>query len=129
MTPGAADDILERQPLAIIRGLVIVGEQQGRKIGFPTANIGVTETEVNFGVYAGFAAGHRAAVSVGVRPTFGAGLKPLAEAYLLDFDGDLYGRELEIRLMVRLRDEIRFDSVEALTRQIEDDVARVRSLL
>ena len=72
--------------------------------------------------------GRCAAVSVGVRPTFGTGRAVLVEAYLLDFDGDLYGQVLRVEFMARLRGERRFDSVEALVEQMHIDVEQTRRL-
>jgi riboflavin kinase/FMN adenylyltransferase len=69
-----------------------------------------------------------AAISIGVRPTVNTG-EPAVEAYLLDFDGDLYGRRVRLEVLRRLRDERRFGSVEELRAQIDDDVARVRALV
>jgi riboflavin kinase / FMN adenylyltransferase len=111
-----------------VTGTVIRGDQRGRDLGFPTANIRVPgdAPELRFGVYAGRALGRPAAVSVGVRPTFGTGLEPLLEAFILDFDGDLYGQELTVELIEYLRPELRFDSVEDLVAQMQADVAAVR---
>ena len=111
-------------------GTVVRGEQRGRELGFPTANIRIAaDAGLEFGVYAGRALGRPAAVSVGVRPTFGDELEPLLEAYIVDFDGDLYGRELTVELVEYLRPELRFDSVEDLVAQMHADVAAVRSLV
>jgi riboflavin kinase/FMN adenylyltransferase len=80
-------------------------------------------------VYACLANGRPAAVSIGVRPTFQTGRGELIEAYLLDFDGDLYGSELCLDFLARLRGERRFDSPEALVEQMHGDVARTRELV
>jgi riboflavin kinase/FMN adenylyltransferase len=110
-----------------IAGTVIHGEQRGRELGFRTANIALDHgCDLPYGVYAGRALGRPAAVSIGVRPTFGAGLEPLAEVHILDFDGDLYGRQLDVELLAFLRPEVRFESAHALVRQIEADVEQVR---
>ena len=69
-----------------------------------------------------------AAVNVGVRPTFGTGRAELIEAYLLDFDGDLYGQELRLRFIERLRGEQRFETVEALVEEMHRDVERTRAV-
>jgi riboflavin kinase/FMN adenylyltransferase len=119
-----------------LRGEVIPGEGRGRTLGFPTANIVPDERLVcpGHGVYAarvrgGELDGAIAAVSVGVRPTFGTGRAVLVEAYLLDRDEDLYGRTLTLEFLERLRGERRFESVQALVRQMELDVQRTRKLL
>jgi riboflavin kinase/FMN adenylyltransferase len=80
------------------------------------------------GVYAARAAGACAAVSIGVRPTFGSGRAVIVEAFLIDRDEDLYGRILQIDFLSRLRGERRFDSVEALVEQMDRDVERTREL-
>jgi FAD synthase len=116
-------------PVGTIVGPVVHGDKRGRRLGFPTANVEVEGTELEYGVYAARVDGHPAAVSVGVRPTFGEGLRPLAEAHLLDFEGDLYGRTITIDLLERVRDEAVFDDVGALVAQIHDDLAVVRALL
>jgi riboflavin kinase / FMN adenylyltransferase len=114
-----------------VRGLVVPGDRRGRELGFPTANVRPDPEHPlpAFGIYAGWVEGHQAAISVGVRPTFGVGLEPLVEAHLLDFDGDLYGSEIRIEFVRWLRPELRFDSADALRRQIAEDVRGVRSAL
>ena len=113
-----------------IAGEVIHGAQRGRELGFPTANIAMDAADdMRFGVYAGRALGRPAAVSVGVRPTFGTGLEPLAEVHILDFEGDLYGQELEVELLEFLRPEVAFGSADELVRQIDEDVAQVRAVV
>jgi riboflavin kinase/FMN adenylyltransferase len=113
-----------------LRGTVVSGDRRGRELGFPTANIVPEETLVcpGHGVYACFAGERPAAVNVGVRPTFESGRGELIEAYLLDFDGDLYGSELRLHFLERLRGEHRFESAEALIAAMHDDVARVRAI-
>ncbi len=103
-----------------MRGEVIAGEQRGRELGFPTANLVPDEALVypGHGVYVARAGGACAAVSVGVRPTFGTGRAVLIEAYLLDCDVDLYGQTLRIEFLRRLRGERRFDTVDALVEQM-----------
>jgi riboflavin kinase/FMN adenylyltransferase len=112
-------------------GEVVHGDERGRELGFPTANIVPDEAFVcpGHGVYACLADGRPAAVSIGVRPTFKTGRGELIEAYLLDFDGDLYGRELCLEFLERLRGERRFDTAEALVEQMHRDVARTRELV
>jgi riboflavin kinase/FMN adenylyltransferase len=107
------------------------GDERGRTLGFPTANLIPAEEYVcpGHGVYACLANGRPAAVSIGVRPTFQTGRGELIEAYLLDFDGDLYDSELCLDFLARLRGERRFDSPEALVEQMHRDVARTRELV
>jgi riboflavin kinase/FMN adenylyltransferase len=124
-----------------LEGAVVRGAGRGRGLGFPTANIAAEgELRPALGIYAGRArvldgplAGqvHAAALSVGRNPTFTASSSSdvSVEAYLLDFDGDLYDRRLRVEVGERLRDELKFDSVAALVAQIERDVARVRQLV
>lgn len=113
-----------------LRGEVVTGDRRGRELGFPTANLVPDEALVcpGHGVYAARADGACAAVSVGVRPTFGTGRAVLVEAYLLDRDQDLYARMLTIEFIQRLRGERRFDSVDALVEQMHLDVERTREL-
>jgi riboflavin kinase / FMN adenylyltransferase len=115
----------------VMTGEVVRGEQRGRTIGYPTANLVPDPRFVTpaFGVYACLANGSiPAAVSIGVRPTFETRLGELVEAYLLDFDGDLYGSELELTFLERLRGELAFDGVEELVAQIERDVEDTRRI-
>jgi riboflavin kinase / FMN adenylyltransferase len=114
-----------------VRGEVVHGNQRGRTLGFPTANLIPDEALVcpGHGVYAAVADGAPAAVNVGVRPTFGTGRSVLIEAYLLDQEVDLYGRELTVEFLERLRGERRFDSAEALIEQMHEDVRRSRAIL
>lgn len=116
-----------------LRGHVVEGARRGRTLGFPTANLAPPEVALPAdGVYAGWArldAARRAAVvNVGRRPTFDHGELRL-EAHLLDWQGDLYGRELELEFVARLRGEQRFAGPAALVAQIGRDVARARELL
>ena len=122
-------------PLAL-DGPVVHGDARGRTLGYPTANLIPPEGYVvpGHGVYACRArtadgAWHAAAVNVGVRPQFVTGRGELIEAFLLDFDGDLYDQELRIEFRKRLRGERRFGSVEALLEQIGRDVQDTRALL
>ncbi|HEV3283796.1 MAG TPA: bifunctional riboflavin kinase/FAD synthetase [Solirubrobacteraceae bacterium] len=113
-----------------LSGEVVQGDQRGRQLGFPTANLIPDETLVcpGHGVYACLADGRPAAVSIGVRPTFNTGRGELIEAYILDFDEDIYGRTLRIEFLERLRGERRFDSAEALVEQMRHDVERTREV-
>jgi riboflavin kinase/FMN adenylyltransferase len=112
-------------------GEVTKGDERGRTLGFPTANLIPDEALAcpGHGVYACVADGHAAAVSIGVRPTFRTGRGELIEAYLLDFDGDLYGSRLCIDFLERLRGERRFDTPEALVAQMRRDVGRTREVV
>jgi riboflavin kinase/FMN adenylyltransferase len=114
-----------------IRGPVVGGDRRGRELGFPTANLTVAAELLcpAYGVYACRVGDHPAAVSVGVRPTFGDGLVPLVEAHLLDVDRDLYGTTLTVEFCAFLRPEERFDSVESLICQMRADVAETRRRL
>jgi riboflavin kinase/FMN adenylyltransferase len=113
-----------------LRGEVVRGDGRGRELGFPTANLVPDESLVcpGHGVYVARADGTCAAVSVGVRPTFGTGRGVLIEAYLLDRDADLYGQTLRVEFLKRLRGERRFPSVDALVVQMHADVEQARAL-
>ncbi|HEY3866460.1 MAG TPA: bifunctional riboflavin kinase/FAD synthetase [Solirubrobacteraceae bacterium] len=112
-------------------GEVVHGDERGRELGFPTANLVPEEALAcpGHGVYACVANGHPAAVSIGVRPTFQTGRGELIEAYMLDFDGDLYGQELRLDFLARLRGERRFETAEALIEQMHRDVGRTREIV
>jgi riboflavin kinase/FMN adenylyltransferase len=116
-----------------IDGTVIAGKRRGRELGFPTANL-QTENELlpPNGVYATTTtiAGvvHASLTNVGVRPTFGDTVKPIIEAYLLGFNGDLYGRPVRLGFVQRLRDERKFEDVDALRTQMEADRRRAERL-
>jgi riboflavin kinase/FMN adenylyltransferase len=119
-----------------LRGTVIRGDRRGHTIGFPTANLRYAEDKLipAGGIYACWATVRServgAAINIGTNPTFTPDKLSLSvEAYLLDFDADIYGEELELEFILRLRDEMKYDSVDALVVQIEDDVERTRSLL
>jgi riboflavin kinase / FMN adenylyltransferase len=114
-----------------LRGEVVPGDRRGRELGFPTANLVPEETLAcpGHGVYACLADGRPAAVSIGVRPTFKTGRGELIEAYILDFDGDLYGSPLSLEFLERLRGERRFASREALIEQMHRDVERTREIV
>ena len=118
-----------------LAGPVVHGDERGRELGYPTANLVPNPAYVTpgHGVYAAratTAAGETvpAAVSIGVRPTFATGRGELVEAYLLDWSGDLYGSRLELAFIKRLRGEKRFDSVDALVDQMARDVEAARAV-
>ena len=118
----------------VLDGVVTTGAGRGRGLGFPTANLAIPPRMLlpGEGVYAGRAhlggGSFPAAINIGTNPTFGG--EPLhAEAFLLDFDGELIGQPIAIEFWERLRDEKRFDSSEDLTRQIKEDVERTRALV
>jgi riboflavin kinase/FMN adenylyltransferase len=117
-----------------MRGTVAHGDKRGRTLGFPTANLVPDPRLVvpGHGVYACRAevGGQEwvAAVNVGVRPTFHTGRGLLVEAFLVDFEGDLYGRELRLSFLERLRGEQRFDGAEALVEQMHRDVQLTRTI-
>jgi riboflavin kinase/FMN adenylyltransferase len=119
----------------VMRGDVVHGDKRGRQLGYPTANLVPDDAYVlpGHGVYACLADGqaglHLAAVNVGVRPMFETGRGELVEAHLLDFAGDLYGTDLRLTFLHRLRGERRFDSVDALVEQMGRDVGETRRLL
>jgi riboflavin kinase/FMN adenylyltransferase len=109
----------------IVEGEVVHGDKRGRTLGVPTANVVPDERFVHpgHGVYAAWAHGHPAAVNVGIRPQFQTGRGLLVEAYLIGFEGDLYGETLRIAFLQRLRGERRFESVDALVEQMKRDIA------
>jgi riboflavin kinase/FMN adenylyltransferase len=118
-----------------MRGLIVHGDKRGRTLGFPTANL-VPDAKLvvpDHGIYACRAEvdgeTHIAAVNVGVRPTFTTGRGLLVEAYLLDFDADIYGKPLRLEFLDRLRGERRFDSVDALIEQMDRDVEETRRVV
>ena len=104
-------------------GVVVGGDQRGGTLGYPTANLRLEPdlTCPRFGIYAGFGLGHRAAISIGTNPHYG-GTERRIEPYLLDFEGDLYGKRLVVEIWERLRDESVFETEAALVEQIARDV-------
>jgi len=114
----------------MLEGPVVEGDKRGRELGFPTANLIPDDRLVwpGHGVYAAFANGHPAAVNIGVRPTFESGRGVLIEAYLIDHEEDLYGQNLRIAFVSRLRGERRFPSVEELVAQMHRDVDEAREV-
>ncbi|MDQ2674270.1 MAG: riboflavin biosynthesis protein RibF [Chloroflexota bacterium] len=123
----------------LLRGTVVHGDQRGRELGFPTANLAFDYHPAlpALGIYLGRVAcpersvgpGHPALVSVGVRPTFHDDGRVLVEVYLLDWEGDLYDTTLDVELVGRLREERRFDSVDALVGQMRRDEQAARARL
>ena len=113
-----------------LAGEVAHGDERGRELGFPTANLVPDEALVcpGHGVYACLADGRPAAVSIAVRPTVKTGRGELIEAYILDFDGDLYGSTLRLQFLERLRGERRFEDPQSLIEQMHRDVERTRAL-
>jgi riboflavin kinase/FMN adenylyltransferase len=114
----------------MLEGEVVEGDKRGRELGFPTANIVPDDRLVapGHGVYAAFANGHPAAVNVGIRPTFETGRGLLVEAFLIDHQEDLYGKNLRVAFVSRLRGERRFPSAEDLIAQMHRDVADAREV-
>ena len=117
-----------------VKGEVVIGERRGRTIGFPTANLSPPSNIAvpGFGIYATWAhtesGKYMASTSIGVRPTF-EGEGRTIEAYLLDFDDDLYGQTIRLEFVDRLRGEKKFDGIESLVAQIGRDVEQTRELL
>ena len=119
-----------------LQGPVIHGDGRGQKIGIPTANIEYPKDKVipANGIYAAWAWAddrkYKSAVNIGINPTFTPDKQtPNVEAYLLDFSQDIYGKNVKIEFVMRLRDELKFDSVKALVEQIQKDIANVREIL
>jgi riboflavin kinase / FMN adenylyltransferase len=119
-----------------LRGPVVHGDGRGHRINIPTANIKYPEQKVipAYGIYACRAwigtESYMAATNIGTNPTFTPDKQtPNVEAHILDFSGDIYGNDVKLEFVVRLRDELKFDSVEALIQQIHADIARTREIL
>jgi riboflavin kinase/FMN adenylyltransferase len=129
-----AGDVAEAQRCLgvpfMVEGPVVRGEQRGRELGFPTANQLPDDSLVvpGHGVYATFANGIPAATNVGVRPTFDSELGLLIETHLIDRSEDLYGQNLRVAFVERLRGEERFDSAEALIEQMGRDIEEARRI-
>ena len=109
-------------------GVVVAGDQRGGTLGFPTANLRLEPDLAcpRYGIYAGFGLAHRAAISIGTNPHYG-GTERRIEPYLLDFEGDLYGKRLVVELWERLRDEAVFETEAALVEQIARDVEATKA--
>ncbi|HNR92951.1 MAG TPA: bifunctional riboflavin kinase/FAD synthetase [Dokdonella sp.] len=118
----------------MIGGHVVHGLALGRKLGYPTANIPLgRRSSPVFGIFAVrvHGVGHApmpGVASLGIRPTID-GTEPLLEAHLFDFDGDLYGRRLDVEFVAKLRDELKFNDLDAMVRQIDEDARQARHLL
>jgi riboflavin kinase/FMN adenylyltransferase len=131
-----ARDLLGR--VYSMRGRVVSGEQLGRRLGYPTANIRMRRRKLPLsGIFAVRVRGvdaenpheaRDAVASLGVRPTV-AGTEPLLEVHVFDWSGDLYGRELDVEFVAKIRDEEKFDDLDALVRQMHRDAAEARRLL
>lgn len=117
-----------------VEGKVVQGDKRGRELGFPTANIEPDDQVAvpSNGIYATViivdGLRHRAATSIGVRPTFGGGERTI-EAFILDFDTDIYGRNVQLEFRERLRAEMKFDGPEPLVEQMNRDVSETRKVL
>ncbi|MDR6840252.1 bifunctional riboflavin kinase/FAD synthetase [Pseudoxanthomonas sacheonensis] len=116
-----------------IGGRVVRGKQLGRTLGFPTANLRFPKVPALSGIYATWVHGvgerpHASVSSFGTRPTVD-GIEPLLEAHLFDFDGDLYGRHIEVEFVAKLRDELKFPDLPSLTEQMQRDAETARRLL
>jgi riboflavin kinase/FMN adenylyltransferase len=115
----------------LLEGEVVKGDRRGRELGVPTANLVPDDRYAcpGHGIYAAWAHGFPAAVSVGIRPTFETGRGLLIEAHLIGFEGDVYGETLRIAFVERLRGERRFDSPEELKEQMQRDVEQAKDLV
>jgi riboflavin kinase/FMN adenylyltransferase len=114
----------------MVEGTVVSGDKRGRTLGFPTANLVPDDGFVypGYGVYAAFANGRPAAVSIGVRPTFETGRGVLIETFIIDHEEDLYGKTLRVAFAKRLRGEKRFDGTDELIEQMHRDVDEAREV-
>jgi riboflavin kinase/FMN adenylyltransferase len=115
-----------------ITGRVVYGQQLGRELGFPTANVQLNRYSAPLsGVYAVLVnidgAVYQGAANVGLRPTVGDLLKPILEVHLLDFEADLYGRRIEVEFVTKIRDEEKFTSLDKLIESIQRDVKQIRA--
>ena len=128
-----ATQLLGRYPS--LAGEVVRGSQRGHCLGFPTANLEVRQERVvpADGIYAVYARlgeeRHQGVANVGVRPSFEIGGERTVEVHILDFDEHIYGCDLVVEFVERLRDERRFTDVEELKDQIEQDIAQARHIL
>lgn len=106
-----------------LEGKVVHGAQIGRKIGFPTANINYPKdiVKIPFGVYSGLVGEKHAMINWGMKPTLNNTKEPVVEVHILGYEGDLYGKVLEVEILKKIRDEKKFNSLEELREQIEKD--------
>ena len=117
-----------------LSGTVVLGDQRGRTLGFPTANIEVDDKLLlpGDGIYATWAIidgkRHQAATSIGIRPTFGL-TQRLVEVFIMDFSDDLYGKTVGVEFIKKVRDQEKFDGLDALIKQINQDVDDCRQVL
>jgi riboflavin kinase/FMN adenylyltransferase len=118
----------------LLSGVVVVGDQRGRTLGFPTANLDVDPQLLlpGDGIYATWAIidgeHHQAATSIGIRPTFDL-TQRLVEVFVMDFSGDLYGKTVGVEFITKVRDQEKFDGLDALIKQINQDVDDCRQVL
>ncbi|MDP9180468.1 MAG: bifunctional riboflavin kinase/FAD synthetase [Chloroflexota bacterium] len=116
-----------------LRGPVVTGDRRGRPLGFPTANIaiGLDRALPEYGIYVTRAyireTAHESCTSIGIRPTFNVEPRPTVETFILDFDKDIYGQEMRIELLERLRGELKFESADDLVAQMHRDVEQTRA--
>ena len=114
-----------------IGGPIVHGRRIGHRMGFPTINVDIPQGKLlpKYGVYFGYAQignqSYRAMFNLGIKPTVGSET-PTLEAYLLDFDGDLYGEGARVSFVAHIRDEKKFDSIDALSAQIARDVEKAK---
>jgi len=126
-------DQLAGRPFSL-QGRVVAGAGRGADLGFPTANLDINQGQAlpADGVYASLACvdgkTYPSMTNIGQRPTFGGGERN-AEVYIVDYHGDLYGSKLKVDIIQRVRDEMRFDNIEELKKQVAEDVARGRAIL
>jgi riboflavin kinase/FMN adenylyltransferase len=113
-----------------LSGRVAHGDKRGRNLGFPTANIALRQRPALSGIFAvrvhGLGKAHTGVASLGVRPTIKENAKPLLEVFVFDFDETIYGRRVTVEFLHKLRDEEKYDDLDALTQQIRADVAQAR---
>ncbi len=120
----------QEQDQLCFAGTVITGQQKGRTIGFPTANLDCCAEWLDTGVYGvTVELGQQrfcAMMNVGIRPTFNLCPKPIAEVHLFDFSADIYGEQLNVQVWFKVREEIKFSSVESLIDRLKEDEAFVK---
>ncbi|MFI3259594.1 MAG: riboflavin kinase [Rikenellaceae bacterium] len=122
--------------MCVIEGVVVEGRQLGRTLGFPTANIELRDERIENGVYCSTillesGSEYQGVTNIGTNPTvevMGGAIRRRAESYIFDFEGDIYGQSIKVKLMGKLRDEICFESVEALKSQVLRDIDMAREV-